>query len=601
MFGLFERDEFPLSDEELRDRRYKRQRLTIIIGSVLILLLAGFLLARPTLNAVRAWQARRHADKAFALIDQEKWSEARTEAVTAYQLRNTEPQAIRAVARLLSRAGQADAINFWKELKSRTKLTTIDLRDEATIAVKAKEIEVAESAVHDLLGRPDSKPADGLIAAQLAIQKQDLDGAATAIHQVLDNKAATDRDRLAATLLLANVLRMKDVKDQTEVLDRLAELSHGPSDVALEALVALGQAFLGSQGTWPNPGNMSAEDLIQALEAHPLSKPQHKLLAVDLKIHLQPEQREKIIQDAIAQFKDGDTADLLAIAAWLNTRGEYQLELDTISRQRAMQSLELFLQHVDALGALGRWDEIRKLIESEQFPLDKVREHMYLARCFAQQGQTAGAENNWHRALEAAAGDATRLVMLADYAEKNNATDVAGLAYDAAVAVSPKLRVAQQGRLRVAYASRETKKIHDVLTDLLKTWPNDPAVQNDEAYVRLLLMPSPSAPEAQPVSSSELTEIEHLAEKLVRREPASLPHRTLLALARLKQNRPYDALTIYQGLNVPKNALTTSTIAVHVAVLSATNEKETARQEAQTLPTDKLLPEEKALLDEAIK
>src|SRR5437588_12206840 len=135
MLRIFERNDLPLSDEELAVRRYKRRRLMIILGVVAVLILAGVLSARPALNAVRAWQARRHAQKAFALMDQEKWAEARSEAVAAYQLRSTEPQAIRSVARLLSRAGQADALGFWKELKARAPLTSTDLRDEANVAV----------------------------------------------------------------------------------------------------------------------------------------------------------------------------------------------------------------------------------------------------------------------------------------------------------------------------------------------------------------------------------------------------------------------------------------------------------------------------------
>jgi hypothetical protein len=127
-----------------------------------------------------------------------------------------------------------------------------------------------------------------------------------------------------------------------------------------------------------------------------------------------------------------------------------------------------------------------------------------------------------------------------------------------------------------------------ILTELLKIWPNDTAVQNDEAYARLLL--SPANPD-----SPELREIETLAQKLMEREPGSLPHRTLLALARLKQNRPYDALSVYRGIQVPRNTLTTSTISVHAAVLAATNETEAAEREFDTLPADKLLPEERAL------
>jgi tetratricopeptide (TPR) repeat protein len=602
MLRIFQRDELPLSDEELADRRYKRRRLTGVILALLILLLAGIFSFRPLVNAVRGWQARRHANKAFQFIEQQKWSEARTEAVAGYQLRSTEPQAIRAVARLLSRAGQPDAIGFWKELKARSPLTQTDLRDEAGVALKAKELQIAEEAIGQLTKEPNSAPVDMLLAAELAIQKQDFNGALPRLHNVLDSATATDRDRLQATLVLSNVLHAKDIKDQTEVFGRLVQLGRGTNDVALDALTALGQAFLGFNGTWPNPGGMSAEELIKRIEDHPLAKAQHKLLTVDLRIHRQPDQREKIIGDAVGQFKEGDTTSLIALAGWLNSHGEHQLELDTIPRDRAMQSPDLFFQHVDALGALGRWDEIRRLIESEQFPLDPVKEHMYLARCFAQQGQTAGAENNWRRALEAAAGDAGKLVTLADYAEKNGAVEVAGAAYDAAVAASPKLRVAQQGRLRAAYAMRDTGKIHKVLVELLKQWPNDNAVQNDEAYMRLLLAANPAPDNHQPISdNAELSAIERLAEKLVQREPASLPHRTLLALARLKQNRPYDALAVYRGINVPRNALTTSSVSVHVAALAATNDKEAAQKEAARLPTEKLLPEEQALVEQAIR
>ena len=219
------------------------------------------------------------------------------------------------------------------------------------------------------------------------------------------------------------------------------------------------------------------------------------------------------------QYKNVDQTSLIALASWLNSHGQYERELETIPRERAMQTRELFFQHVDALGALGRWDEIGQLIESEQIPLDPVIEHMYLARCFAQQNQMSGAANNWKRALKSAAGDVNKLMTLADYAEKNGALNVAAAAYDAAVAVSPKVRPAQQGRLRVAYIQRDTRKIHEILADLLKVWPNDTAVQNDEAYARLLLMPNDSG-SSPDKNAQELREIESLAAKLVERNQA---------------------------------------------------------------------------------
>ncbi len=282
---------------------------------------------------------------------------------------------------------------------------------------------------------------------------------------------------------------------------------------------------------------------------------------------------------------------MAALGGWLYRHGEYQRELDAIPLERATQTRDLFLQHVDALGALGRWDEIRRILENERFPLDAVIQHMYLARCFAQQGEKNGADNNWQRAVEDAAGDVSKLLLLGDYAEKNGAQDVALTAYQAAVAVQPKSRPAQLGRLRAVYATRDTKRIHDLLSELLKIWPNDTGLLNDEAYARLLLLPSDTKPD-----SPELQSIETLAEKLVQDEPSSLPHRTLLALAMLKQNRPYSALAIYRGIAVPRNAISPSTVVVHAAVLAASDQPEQAKAEAEKIGTDKLLPEESALI-----
>jgi tetratricopeptide (TPR) repeat protein len=679
MLKLFGEPELQLTEAEVEIRR-RRQRLFLVIGAAILIFLGlGVLSARPIVNTVRAWQARRHAEKAYVLMDQEKWGDARSEAIAAYRLRPTEPEAIRAVARLLSRAGQSDGLKFWQELAAKTKLTRTDLRDQAGLALKTREFTLAETVTKELLTDRDGGPGppEWLLAADLAMQERDPQRAMIHVRSIFGSSKASDRDLFKATFILDHILQGKETKDRAEVLERFARLASGKESIALDALVVLGQNILNSTAPWPDPAGMTIDNVIEGLEKHPLAKPQHKLLAIDLKIHEHPEQRDELLQTAIAQLKDGDNTTLLALGTWLNSRGEFQRELDTIPRQRAMQTRELFFQHVDALGALGRWDEIRRLIESEQFPLDPVVEHMYLARCFAQQGQTAGAENNWTRALQAAAGDLPKLMTLGEYAEKNGAYDVAMAAFEAAVAVSPTARPAQQGRLRVAYETRDTKKIHAILVDLSKHWPNDPAVQNDEAYIRLLLLPS--APVASEVSSqkpegaevgaidlnrqtanvsdqksdrgselpapssqlpapsppkdglavasspppvrqgtdtpwraptppnnqepitdnSDLVAIERLAEKLVEREPTSLPHRTVLALARLKLNRPEDALSVYKDINVPKSAATTSSIAVHAAVLAACGHESEAREEFSKLPADKLLPEEQALMKDS--
>jgi tetratricopeptide (TPR) repeat protein len=199
-------------------------------------------------------------------------------------------------------------------------------------------------------------------------------------------------------------------------------------------------------------------DLARALENHPLAKAQHKLLALDLLAHVDPARRDANIARAIADWKNAEPVDLAALADWLNGKGEFKKTLDTVPLEKALQSRDLFLRHLDALGGLGRWEEIRELLGSERSPLDPMVEDMYLARCSAQLGEKTAADNNWQRALESAGGDVQKLLTLADYAEKNGALDTANGAYGSATAPTPKLRPAYQGQLRIVERKQDTKK-----------------------------------------------------------------------------------------------------------------------------------------------
>jgi cytochrome c-type biogenesis protein CcmH/NrfG len=205
-----------------------------------------------------------------------------------------------------------------------------------------------------------------------------------------------------------------------------------------------------------------------------------------------------------------------------------------------------------------------------------------------------------------------KLMSLGEYAEKNGNLEIAEAAYNNAVTASPKLRIAQQSRLRIAQRNRDTKKMHAVLADMLSIWPDDTAVQNDEAYTRLLLPSSNSRTDEtsgnnaerrstdnrEPITDNQkLITIEALAERLLEREPLSLPHRTLLALARLKQGRANDALAVYENVQVAPNALTGSALAVHAAVLEATGHHEDAATEKEKIDINAVLPEEAALVN----
>jgi hypothetical protein len=623
-------DDILLTAEELRLRRHKRRIWLVIVLLLVLAIVVTFFGARPASNAIKAWQARKHAERAFAYIDNAQWNEAQKEAIAGYQLQPGEPQALRAVARFLSRVHQPEALDFWKQLQNRQSLTREDRRDEVTIALAGNDLSVAELALNDLLTRKDSpaSAADWLLAAQVARQKNETNEARKLAQKVLDDSRADERTQFQAALLTLAIAMPENAGAASieAAWARLSKLAEGKTKAALDALVVLAQRALSrpegagslpSNSLVPSPSKKKDDthhggqaqvvppnDLVRALENHPLAKTPHKLLALDLQMHADPTQRDALISRAIADWKEADAASLVALATWLDGKGEYQRQLDTIPLERALQSRDLFLQHLDALGALDRWSEIKQLLESEHFPLDEMVQRMYIARCNARLGEKTASENNWKRALEAAGGDSGKLMTLAEYAERNGANEIAEVTYATATNESPKLRAAWQGRLRLAQSSGGTKKIHAVLAGMLAIWPNDNAIQNDEAYMRLLLLfpretgsvPSGQKGDTEGVPpSEELNGIEHLAEKLVQQNPTSLPHRTLLALARLEQHRPAAAIDVYSNIKVAPNTLSPSALVVHAAVLEANGHHEDAMTEAQ-IPPDKLLPEERDLI-----
>ena len=432
--------DFIISPEDAQLARRKRR--IIVIGSLVLVLaiLFGVFGTRPAGHAIRAWQARRHAQKAFAFINKEQWSDARSEAMAAYQLSPGQPEALRAVARYLTRLHSIEALDFWKELSRKTSLTRLDMRDEAMIAIIAGDIALADTAVRQLIDS-HAEPADWLLAAQLAIQKNLPDEAKSYLAKIVADSRATESEQFRATLLQLS-LAANSPSERANALTRLEKLAEGKTATSLDALVVVAQNTLSAPADSSDSTRNEAGRLASALENHPLAKAKHKLLAFDLRIHADPTQREQLIARAIADWKDSDPADRLDLARWLNSKGEYQRAIDSIPLEKAVQSSDLFLQHLDALAGLGRWNEIKQVIQSGKFPLEPFLEAMYLARCNSQLGEQTASANNWQRALEAAAGDARKLITLAQYAEQNNNTEIAEAAYNGAAAAAPKLRAA---------------------------------------------------------------------------------------------------------------------------------------------------------------
>ena len=239
-------------------------------------------------------------------MEKEDWNEARKEVSSAFQLWPDEPEAIRAIARFLSRTRQAQALEFWDRLEKQTRLTRADLTDEATIALLAGDDTRATRAIRALLSGANGPvmPLDYLLSAQLSVRQGAAIEAHDALQKVFGDARASGRERLQAALLEIAISAGNE-NWRSEAWSWLKKISETGDAAGLDALTVLAQTVLSSEKI-PENFPVAPPDLSQKLEAHPLARAPQKLLAVDLKIRQQPEARDELITKAVAQWKDAN-------------------------------------------------------------------------------------------------------------------------------------------------------------------------------------------------------------------------------------------------------------------------------------------------------
>jgi len=609
--------------------RRRRRRVLLALLVLAALATAAYFAAPPVGGAITAWQSRRLAHQAFALIDQKKWNEASAKARDAYLLRPGEPEAWRAVARVLSRTGQSSiAFGWWQRVDKKHRLTIEDSRDFAGTALAAGELAVAGTQVNALLAqREDPAPVDILLAGQLAVRRKDPLLTVDYAERVMADKRAKPYEILSAAILVLSVTTPESLP-HISAWKRIEDVARDPGNAAsLDALVFLasqqslspagstagnessasfelgvpasqqsaalppltGETSLSlapsSAGTPQTAATMELLEIADALDKHPNARPYHKLLALQLRVQHDRALAGEYVSQAVERFGKGDDEALAALAAWLNSLGRARETLELVPLDRAVRNQALFLQHISALTALERWKEVKETLISKRFALDPVFQHMYLAIALSHLGEATPVTNEWQRALEAAANNSDNLLAVATYAEQNHANDVADAAYAETIKAAPKSRAAYAGRFRLAMAAGHTAEAQALAAEIVRIWPDDAAARNEDAYLRLLLGASDGAAEA----------VEREAQVLVAQEPWNWAARATLGLARLRLGKKKDALAVFRHVRAtgsePPGAL-----AVRAAILAVNGYKKGARGDARNLGAEYLLPEERALI-----
>jgi len=629
--------------EEIRARRIRWLAFLSVLA--ICTLGAGIYFGAPPVGReIKAWQSRRLAREAFALIDQQKWSEANAKTLDAILLRPTEPEAWRAAGRLASRISQwPTALDWWKKVDEAGRLTLEDRRDYIAAALTASEVTLAAKQVQVLMAQSAPEAIDLMWAGQLASRQNDPVLAIDYAERVLaDERAKAYEIASAATLVLS--LTSPYSQRYAEAWKRIEDVARDPknpaslgalvllaNEQALPPMSAIGRNTSLSIESTPAPsqtsaappsvaGGVDAGPMLQhptpatqsgdtvtlnlapispsspsgramsltavanALENHPDARPYHKLLAFEVRVRQDPALTDQYVADAVERFGNGDDETLAALGGWLNKIGRPAKTLEVLPQAHAVQRQDLFLLYINALAALQRWSEVKDLLMSEHSVVDPMLQHMYLAVAQAHLGAATGAINEWQRALEVA-DTPEKALALAKYAEQSSVNDIADAAYSITIKIVPKNRGAYDGRLRLAMQAGHTSQAQSIAAKIAQLWPDDAEARNQDAYLQLLLGASDDAAKAA----------ERDAQLLVAKEPRNWQARATLGLACLRLGRNKEALAAIReprvtGVEPP------GPLAVRAAILAANGYEDGARNDARIVNAKPLLPEERTLI-----
>ena len=557
-----------------REARSARLKGRLALGLVLLVTLTflGFS-ALPAYRALKRWRADQLMGRAEKSVERGALVEAYQSARSAHGLDPNNLRALRMLADMYDGSGAREALAYRRAVAESGQATPQDRAAYLRTAIRAGRLDLADDFIRKLgiSGRADPVVA-AVVADMLRLRGQTQE--ARAVEDLAANSAVLE-DKVTAELLQARGrLDSPDPEERAQARATLLRIGKSKAPEARDALRMLALA--------PDRTEAETREIIQILDANPLNPAADFFLSKTLLLELRPDWRGSVLEEARKLWSGGTEDQRLALAEFLLRHGDPQgvLDLPVMRKGRA------FLLRLDALARLGRWTAIREelvLASGEKGALDPFFIEVFQARVAQELREISMADVRWKQAMAKAAGNPQKMEFLANFAEKSGNLPIAAEAYRSMVKFPATAVPGYLGLIRLAEKRADIRQLRDVIAELSRQLPQDPAPKNDLAYLNLLF-------------NEKVDDSLQAAQQLVSALPERTAYRTTLALAYLRKNRPAEALAAYDQAEIQWSTALPGWQAVRAAVLAANGRDEEARRLALAINWDRLKPQERDLV-----
>ncbi len=536
-----------------------------------VLVLLG-ILAVPGYALFKTWRATNLAQEALALAEEPDGLErAWKKASSAYYLAADNLTVVRALAEVYEMADPAQALEHWERAVELSEGAEKDRIALARVSLAIGDLERVEKQLEALRVGGETSPEVAKLEARVASQGLQFGKALDALEPFLEGS-----DEAIHALYLQASLASEDAAVSQRGLDHVVELAGRDDDLGLDALRLL-------LGLREKSGGL-VTFLEERLTAHPGIIREDRLSWLAWKLRSGLMEPQAVVNAARGEFDLESDEERIALAKWLNRNGFATEVTRVVSVEAARERRDLFLVLMDAMAVQGRWEEIRRILESDGVPLENYLKQVFLARAYYETGMERRAQLGWKRVHLEIANDPVKLSFLANYARRLQLYDVAREAYERLLEIPVSRREGYLSLVKMERELQDTDRLRGVLESMHAVYPEDRAVENDLYYTQLLLG------ESWEVSLSG-------ARALVEQNPNYLSHKMTLALGLLLGDRPEEALAVFDTLQIPIQQLSKSYRIILGGVLRANGLGEQADVLFRGVDPRGLLPEETELFE----
>ncbi len=518
----------------------------------------------------RARQARRLAASATEFADRGQVREASLRARTAFEMQPEDPQVLRAMAVMLERLGDPQAVAIHEKIVASPAANARDRQRCVEAAIRFGRAATAREEASQL-GQSGDPGFLALVKANELLQKGDVRGGEQTLRGIGRESAAFP----AARLQLAGILAATGGEPtRGEAWEIYRSMSDGQDKTAAESMAsALAAGVV--------PPDMVTE-WANRLQAHPAGNDRTYLVAQTAKVAADPSAKARLVNEVMARFAGAPVERKVLAMQWLNEQQEFARSLELVSERVARSDRAAFVLWLDALAGLQKWDTINAALEKNTEPLEGALAELFRARAARMTGRTGSAALAYKRAVTLALDNPRDLAVAEFFLETDGQSEVWQQAMREALANPATKDAAVRGILAPATRSRDAVRLREACKMLAGNLPDDETWQDALIYYDLVLGKPGLLDRASRRSA---------------KRPDDFKRKANVALALLKDGREVEAVRVFDGLQVSSDRISPQEKAIVISVLAANRRFDQAQAMAMTLDTADLSLQEAQMLN----